>query len=339
MPASWQDILSSPLVLVFLILIGVSTILLFAAPMFLKIREATQIHPRLDFIARHPRRTRWVLICSAFVLGVLFILYAYGWGQSRFKCVDLVRPVLHPLDSQEQVAACTSFKDLNNFKVIATKGELDKIIKERAKSDATIDYSVAQEYALGRAKIREYAKEHDIFVSDEEISEEVTLAKSGGREVYLNGFSMVERRAQVEGYLLQKKVQAKAVTYKITDYVALRWDVVKPEVWQPKVAELKEEAKRDLLPIKNALLRDLSPREAVGESSADQTKFGFNLGTNQRLTKANTNAGFYQQAFKLPNGVSDPFCDNRVCVVFRILGGNNGEYDSMDEFLGGLKGW
>jgi len=285
-------------------------------------------------------RELYLLVAFGILLFLVVSLYIFGWRQSNFKCWSWDRPIRFLFNSSEQLYACRYFSDLG-FGVEVTKEQVNEVIEERKASSANLSVEEAANTVLGQAKIEEYAKRNNITVSDEEINNELekVYKEYGGKEKFLGAVPQGDNKVQIRGSLLQKKVEAKVVDYASADFVALRWDVFKSEIWQPKIEELREEAKKDLVIIGEALKNNLGPKEAAKAASVDQGKFGFNLGESFKLYRDPGNPQPYLKALDLPLGVSDPICDDRFCVVFRILEANDGSYSSLEDFLGGLTGW
>jgi hypothetical protein len=276
----------------------------------------------------------------AILILVLVILYVFGWSQSNFKCPNFSRPLQYPLNSDEQVKACMSFKDLSNFKVEATKNQIDNMIAEKKDEGTTIGKDETLKFIFGRTKIEEFAKRNNITISDEELNEAIREAvkKARGEAILYKGKNPDIENSKIKGQLLQKKVEAATVNYRIVDYVSLRWDMLAG--WQSHSKESSQEATTYLMTVKNYLKNeDLSPKEASVLANVDGKKFVTYLGSAKKISKGNVADDVYLKALKLPKGVSDPICNDRLCAVFRVLKVHNGAYASMKEFMEGLNGW
>lgn len=280
----------------------------------------------------------------AFPIVLIFIIYLWSWSQSSFKCISFTRPILFLFNSQEQYAQCKTFSDLGNKKVNITSKDLNNVILLLSKSGNKISKDEAAKYALGRAKIEEYADLNNIYVSEKEIDTEVEKEKKelGSEIMFLYNKTMDERRMEVRGVLLQTKVEISLIKYIDAEWVALRWDVRLDELWKPEVTSLKTTAQKALTAARVSLQSGATAEQAqkaAETSGVDLSKHGFNLGDRQKLFIDEQTAQPYKSAVGAKIGVTDIVCDNRFCAVFKIYKTNNGAYDSFDDFLGDLKGW
>jgi len=232
------------------------------------------------------------------------------------------------------------FSDLNNYRADITNKQLNDIIGLMAKSGQNIDANEAYKYAFGRAKVAEFARMNGIALTNEEVDKAVEAAtkEAGSSAKFLGNKTPDERREEITGYLLQKKVADKAVAYLLADTADIRWDWVKDEIWQPKKAELQAEAKAKLEQVKSKLKGGLNVEEAVKGIEVDSAKFSFQNFSDSTWAKGSTPKD-YQKVFGFPKGVSEVLCDDRQCIILNIKKVNDGAYESMEKFFGGLKGW
>lgn len=280
----------------------------------------------------------------ALPLVLISIVYVWGWSQSSFKCISWTRPIIFLFNSQEQYVECKTFSDLENVKVSITNKDLTNVLNLLAKSGTNISKEEAAKYALGRAKIEEYANRNNIYVSEKEINAEVEkeTKELGSESMFLGKKTMEERRMEVRGVLLQTKVENSLIKYIDAEWVALRWDVRLDELWKPEVTSLKTTAQKALTAARVSFQSGATveqAQKAAETSGVDLSKHGFNLGDRQKLFIDEQTAQPYKSAVGAEIGVTEIFCDNRFCAVFKIYKTNNGAYDSFGDFLGDLKGW
>ncbi len=287
-----------------------------------------------------------VAVFLALPLVFISIIYVWSWSQSSFRCISWTRPIIFLFNSQEQYVSCKTFSDLGNASVSITNKDLNTVIDlmSKAKSGTKISKEEAAKYALGRAKIEKYAELNNIFVSEKEIDAEVDKeTKELGSEImFLYNKTMAERRMEIRGFLLQTKVESSLIKYIDAEWVALRWDVRLDELWKPEVTSLKTTAQKALTAARVSFQSGATAEQALKAaetSGVDLSKLGFNLGDRQKLFIDGQTAQPYKSAVGAEIGVTDIFCDNRFCAVFKIYKTNNGAYDSFDDFLGELKGW
>jgi hypothetical protein len=297
--------------------------------------------PSLAFLKK-PQFQYGLIIIIPFIFVV--VLYIIGWSQSQFRCIDLFRPLRYPFIISEQISGCRTFSDLNNYQARITAGQLESIINIKAKEGVKIEANEAYTYAFGRAKIEEYARKNKITVSDEEVNKEVAkeIKDLGGQDRFLGSKTMEERKAEVKGVLLQSKVEDKLIDFVDAEWVALRWDVRVDEAWKPNISLLRVDASNALSAAKNSFEAGESAEQAqkaVENSGANLSNYGFNLGDRQKLVINEETAKPYKSVVGARPGVTDIICDDRFCVVFKIFKTNNGDYSSMEVFLGDLKGW
>lgn len=76
MPASWKDILSSPLVIALVVLIIAQVILFCIAPVLFKLFEA--LPKRIGFISHYPRRTLAVLVVLLILIFGSYVYYYFN---------------------------------------------------------------------------------------------------------------------------------------------------------------------------------------------------------------------------------------------------------------------
>lgn len=279
-----------------------------------------------------PKLPKKTLVSIIFIAIIIIVsagtVYAWGWSQSNFKCISWIRPITNPFNSDKQIYACRTFADLNGYSVNVTKVDLEKIVAQRKKSGASITINEAEAFAFGRAKIAEAARIYNVTVSDAEIKAELgTLGVSA------------ETRQQVTGYLLQHKLEKVIVGYRIADVVLVRWDWRKTEYWKPEITQLRDEARKNLVLVKSELEKGATLKEATKAAVFDQGKFSVYSNTNEELIYNPQSSSGFRNITILPKGVSDVICDDRLCGLFKVTGGNDGKYHSFDEFMGGLKGW
>ena len=270
-----------------------------------------------------------IVICM-----IILIVGLYGLSQSSFKCSDILRAVKYPRQAEQQIISCRTFSDLGGYRVDITEADKVAFLEEMASLERTVVEEDVEKYLFGRAKIQEYASQNNITVSEAELDKEIEkVSKEAQRDVG-------DQREYIRGFILQRKVEEHAVAFIIADYVALRWDIFKPEIWQPKKDELSLEATKSLTKVQESMKKGTEFDEAVKSGEVDELKFGFNKAINQRFTYSGEEASkIYNDATKLQEGVSEIFCEDRFCVVFNVTKSTGGTYNTMDEFMEGLLGW
>lgn len=261
---------------------------------------------------------------------LVFSTYTLSFAQSSFKCWSTFRPLRYPFIIKQQVIACTNFADLNEAKVSVTKNEIDKIIAEKERQGEEISEDRAIKIAFGRAKIEQFAKQNDISVQEVDFEQEA-------KDILTEESSFLFDQEQLRGILLQKEVELKAVSYSVADWVILKWF----ETSDSEIKKLRTDAKKILDTAKADFEKGRPLNKTLGlvDAKVRSTSFLVEFGQSEKWFFTLEAQELNREISVLPDGVSNVLCDDAQCIVLNIYGGNKGEYLSMQEFFGDLKGW
>lgn len=286
-----------------------------------------------------------IILILSIPLTLIVSIYVFAGYQSKFKCFSFWNPILHPFVLNDQIIDCKTYTDLGGYTKNVSKSELDKIKDELTSSTHKPTNEEVTLTAFGRAKIEEYARRNNITVSEDEVNKELeeNYKIYGGKDKFIAtvsnlGSSFDEKKTQIRGGLLQKKVEEKVIAKVYADSADIRWDWRRDDLWMPQKEELKKEAKEKLEIVRANMKKGMSLDQSSQGLNLDESKFGYH--TNQQgewIPKSTPKE--YTKIFKLPVGVSEVFCDDRQCIVLNITKNNNGKYASHDDLMGGLLAW
>jgi hypothetical protein len=162
----------------------------------------------------------------------------------------------------------------------------------------------------------------------------------------LYGWSESDLDRSIQLQLLKRNLEKVLVAWREAEFIALRWDVLKDKnpdlnLYRSKAKEfLKAKEERfasgeEITALVNLCREDKDiltyfPRHAIG---AQQLSNDPRIRSYQRTTQDKTNVLDKKiLTMKVPTK-SEIWCDDAACYLVRIVGGNSGNYASLDSWL------
>lgn len=187
--------------------------------------------------------------------------------------------------------------------------------------------------------------------ADIEAEKENQATKAGGiiqlkAKVAAYGWSDTDLDRNIHIQLVKRNLEAVLIAWREAEFIALRWDVLKDKnpdlnLYKSKAKEfLKAKEARfasgeEIVTLANLCREDKEilnyfPRHAIG---AQQLSNDAKLRSYQRTTADKTNVLDKKiLTMKVPTK-SEIWCDDAACYLIRIVGGNSGTYESLDEWV------